>query len=126
MPWTPDGGWRDPWLPLADTSRNVEEQRADPGSTLHFTRDLIALRGQLGDLRSGDYVELAASPGAWAWRRGDDVVVALNLGAEPVQIDGIEGSIVLSTDRRRDGETSTGCLTLGASEGVVVLRSALG
>ena len=71
MPWTREGGWNDPWLPLEDTSRNVEDQRADPDSTLHFTRDLIALRKQLADLRSGAYAELPSPPGAWAWRRGE-------------------------------------------------------
>jgi alpha-glucosidase len=126
MPWTPEGGWHEPWLPLSDTSRNVEEQRADQGSTLHFARGLIALRRQLADLRSGGYVELPAPAGCWAWQRGEDVVVALNLGPEPLQIDGIEGSIALSTSRNRDGEPATERVTLGASEGVVLLRSALG
>src|SRR4029077_17155206 len=42
MPWTRGGReWREPWLPLANTGRNVEQQRADPGSTLHYVRDLI-------------------------------------------------------------------------------------
>ena len=59
------------------------------------------------------------------WQRGDDVLIALNLGDEPVQIEGVEGSIALSTNRSRDGEPTTERLTLGASEGVVVLRSAL-
>jgi alpha-glucosidase len=123
MPWTPDGGWHEPWLPLSDTNRNVEAQRSDPGSTLHFTRNLIALRRQLTDLRCGGYTELPAPAGCWMWRRGDEVVVALNLGAESVQIEGIRGSIALSTNRGRDGEWITERLTLRASEGVVVLRS---
>ena len=126
MPWTSgDGGWHEPWLPLAEASRNVEEQRTDPGSTLHFTRDLVALRRRLDDLQSGSYVELPAPAGCWVWQRGDDVLVALNLGDDPVQIEGVEGSIALSTNRGRDGEPTTERLTLGASEGVVVLRSAL-
>ena len=73
MPWTSDGGWHDPWLPLADSSRNVEEQRADPGSTLHFTRDLIALRRRLDESPHGRVHGAAAPAGSWAWRRGDDV-----------------------------------------------------
>src|SRR5207247_10687515 len=45
LPWTRSGAeWRDPWLPLVDTTRNVEEQRADPESTLNFTRHLIPAR----------------------------------------------------------------------------------
>ena len=48
MPWSRQGGWEDPWLPLEDTSRNVEDQRDDHRtSTLTFTRDLIALRKRL-------------------------------------------------------------------------------
>ena len=67
MPWTRDGGWNDPWLPLEDTSRNVEDQREGPRlQRLHFTRDLIALRKQLADLRSGSYVELHSPSGTWA------------------------------------------------------------
>ena len=69
MPWTRDGGWKDPRLPLEDTARNVDDQRADPASTLHFTRDLIALRKKVADLRVGAYDELAAPDGAWAWGR---------------------------------------------------------
>jgi alpha-glucosidase len=120
MPWTRSGGWNDPWLPLEDTSRNVEEERADPASTLNFTRDLIALRRELPDLRSGAYAELHVPEGAWAWRRGADVVVAVNLGSSPVEIEGVEGSIALATRGTRDGESVTGRLRLVPAEGAVV------
>jgi alpha-glucosidase len=120
MPWTREGGWEDPWLPLEDTSRNVEDQRDDPASTLHFTRDLIALRKQLADLRSGDYTELPSPPETWAWRRGGDTVVALNLGQDATEIAGIEGSIALATDRGREAELVDGRLRLQPAEGVVV------
>ena len=122
MPWTREGGWTDPWLPLSDTSRNVEDERADPASTLHFTRDLIALRRRLPDLRAGSYSELPAPPGAWAWRRGEGVLVAVNLGSSPVEVDGVEGSIALATVRDRDGERVGGRLRLGPAEGAVVTR----
>ncbi len=120
MPWTPEGGWQDPWLPLEDTSRNVEGQRADPQSTLHFTRDLIALRKQLPDLSSGDYVELTSPPGTWAWRRGEGVVAAVNLGRDAAEIDGVEGSIALATRRHREQEHVDGRLRLEPAEGVLV------
>ena len=100
--------------------RNVEEQRADPGSTLHFTRDLIALRRRLESLRTGAYRELPAPAGSWAWRRGDDVTVALNLGAEHLTVSGVEGSIVLSTNRSRDGEHIGDGLALAPGEGAIV------
>ena len=50
LPWTPTGSeWREPWLPLADSRRNVEDQRADPGSTLNYVRALIARRRAFAD-----------------------------------------------------------------------------
>lgn len=122
MPWTPEGGWSDPWLPLSDTSRNVEAERRDPTSTLHFTRDLIDLRRRLPDLALGDYLELAAPRGAWAWRRGQQATVAVNLGRSSVTIDGIEGSIALATTREREGERVDGPLRLEPATGVVVTR----
>ncbi len=120
MPWTGEGGWTDPWLPLTDTDRNVEAQRADPGSTLRLTRDLIAARRRLPDLRHGAYAELPTPAGAWAWRRGIGVVVALNLGARAVEIERVTGTIVLSTDRGREGEPVTGRLSIDPAEGVIV------
>jgi alpha-glucosidase len=123
MPWTREGGWRDPWLPLADTTRNVEDQRADTGSTLTFARDLIALRRATPDLRSGAYAELPAPDTAWAWRRGATTAVAVNLGDEPVEL-GVEGEIVLCTDRARDGEGVSGGLVLEASQGAVLAVTA--
>jgi alpha-glucosidase len=121
MPWTLQGGWNDPWLPLEDTSRNVEVQRSDPASTLYFTRDLIALRRELSDLRTGTYEELPAPQGAWAWRRGDGVTVAVNLGAGRVDVEDIEGTVVLATDRAREGELIAGRLQFAAAEGAVVV-----
>jgi alpha-glucosidase len=41
IPWRREGGWHDPWLPLGDRARHVEDERADPGSMLHLVRRLI-------------------------------------------------------------------------------------
>jgi len=122
MPWTRAGGWSEPWLPLEDASRNVEDQRSDPTSTLAFTRDLVGLRRSLPDLRSGPYAELPTPAGAWAWRRGEGVVVALSLAGEPVEIAGIEGSVAITTTREREGTHVSGRLTLTPAEGVIVVR----
>ncbi len=120
MPWTREGGWENPWLPLEDTSRNVEDQRADPNSALHFTRDLIALRRESADLRSGPYVELPSPPGTWAWRRGEGMVVGINVGDDASELEGFDGEIALGTRRGRDGERVDGRLRLEAAEGAVV------
>jgi len=106
MPWSAAGEWRNPWLPLVDTSRNVADQRADSGSTLRFTRELIATRRRLPDLRTGSYRELESPPDVWAWRCGGTCVVAVNLGMEEARIES-EGRIELSTDREGEGESST-------------------
>jgi len=31
LPWTRDGGWVDPWLPLGETARNVADGRRECG-----------------------------------------------------------------------------------------------
>jgi alpha-glucosidase len=119
MPWhSGEGGWRDPWLPLEDTSRNVEDQRADPASTLHFTRDLIAARRRLPDLRTGSYEALDAPADVWAWRRGEGCAVAVNLGADAALLDDLVGRVELATGRDRAGEPFDG--RLAAGEGVVL------
>ena len=48
------------------------------------------------------------------------MTVALNLGAGPVTLSGIEGAIALSTDRSRDGEQVDGDLVLAPAEGAIV------
>jgi alpha-glucosidase len=130
MQWTGEAGAGftpagvEPWLPFGDLRAcNVADQRTDPASTLHFTRDLIALRNELPDLRSGAYAELAAAGGLWAWRRGDQVVVALNFGDAEATLGGVTGTVRIATNRARDGETVDGSLTLGGSEGVVLALS---
>jgi alpha-glucosidase len=73
MPWTADGSdWQSPWLPLADTSRNVEAQRDDPSSTLAFVRSLVAWRREIGD---APYRTLPSEPGTWRYARGDATCV---------------------------------------------------
>jgi alpha-glucosidase len=109
MPWTGgDGGWRNPWLPLEDTTRNVAEQREDPQSTLHFTRRMIELRRVF--VRE-PYEEVASPPNVWAWRRGA-VTIAVNLGDKAARVD-FGGRVLLTTGAQFDGE-------LAARSGVVL------
>ena len=123
MPWTARGrlhGGAEPWLPFGDRCRNVADQRKDPRSTLHLMRDLIALRRQREDLRTGAYTTLAAPDGAWPYRRGERHAVALNLSDEPVTVEGVAGLVLVGTDRRRDGEHVSGTLALAPWEAVVL------
>jgi alpha-glucosidase len=127
MPWTdePGAGFTapgvEPWLPFGDLSANVAAQRADPGSVLHLVRDLIALRRAVDDLRAGPYAQLDAPEGAWAYRRGERVAVALSLSDAPVAIPGVRGRIALATDRARDGEAVPDGVRLRPWEGVVLI-----
>jgi alpha-glucosidase len=114
-----DGG--DPWLPLGDTAAcNVAEQRADAGSVLHLVRDLIAVRCARADLRSGGYATLPAPEGAWAFTRGDATAVALNLSDAEAHVDGLAGTVLVASDRGRDGERVAGGLSLAPWSGAVI------
>jgi alpha-glucosidase len=116
MPWTrePDGEW---WLRWGDTTRNVEDMRADPTSILHLCRDLIALRREL----HGPYAPIDGPDGVWAWRRGDSALVAVNLSDRPHVVRGIGGSVGRDTSGARTGEAVEGELRLEPWEGVVLL-----
>ena len=127
MPWEdePGGGFSRPgtrpWLPMGDTREcNVRDQRRDPLSVLSLTRDLIALRRRTPALQSGAYVSIPAPDGVWAWRRGEQVVVALNLSDDGAGVGAIDGRICIGSDRGRDGEVLSGTLRLGPWESAVV------
>jgi hypothetical protein len=82
--------------------------------------DLIALRRESPDLRSGDYTSLPSPLGAWAWRRGSSMIVAVNLSGGSVNVPVDPGTIAIGTDRSRDGEAVDGDLSLGPWEGAVL------
>jgi len=114
-----------PWLPIGDPHAiNVEDQRGDPDSMLQLCRDLIALRRATPDLRSGAYASLPSPDGVWAWRRGEGIVVAVNLSGEAASLPLGPATIEIGTDRARDGETVEGDLGLGPWEGAVLLLRA--
>jgi alpha-glucosidase len=74
LPWTPTGEeWRNPWLPLTDTSRNIQD-----------TRDLIIERMKFSD---STYETLDSDQGVWAYRRGDKTCV-LNMTDRPKTHEG--------------------------------------
>jgi alpha-glucosidase len=85
LPWTRSGAeWVDPWLPLSDTRRNVEDQDHDPGSTLNYTRNLIRARREFSD---DSYRTLESPAGIWAYARGDRVCV-VNLSGRRRRYEG--------------------------------------
>jgi alpha-glucosidase len=119
-----------PWLPLADDYRheNVVNLDADALSILSLYKALIALRKRLPQLVTGAYVPIAAEGDLLLYRRGESegniIVVALNLGDEPVSIAsdaaGLSGEILLSTFLDRAGEKIQGAVDLRGNEGVII------
>ena len=120
MPWGPRAE-REWWLRHGDLTRNVEDMRDDPTSTLSFTRALLTLRRSSPELQRGAYSTIGAGPGVWAWRRGEGATVAVNLSDRSRTVRGVEGSIRASTAVAREGENVSGGLRLAAWEGAVVL-----
>jgi alpha-glucosidase len=97
LPWRadePNGGFTTgkPWLPADPAHRAlaIDRQEADPHSTLHLTRRVLALRRSHAALRLGDWQTLHADEALLVFRRayeGDAVLCAFNLGAEPARHD---------------------------------------
>jgi alpha-glucosidase len=119
----------DPWLPLGKDHRqlNVENQRADRTSIFTLHRRLLALRRVHPALAIGDYRPMAATGDLLLFQRAlgrERFVVALNLGAEPVELDfakgEVSGRLVLSTHGDRDGESVVDALALRDNEGAVI------
>lgn len=130
MQWTADPGagfteaGAEPWIPFGDfRGWNVAAQHDDPKSFLHLTRDVIALRRESPDLRTGAYAVHAGDDSIWAWRRGDRVLVAINLSDETRAVDDVQGEVAISTDRALDHEHVDGRLSLAPWQGAIVVLS---
>jgi alpha-glucosidase len=85
LPW--NGGWQQPWLPLTADVASVATQRADDSSFLNYTRALLAQRRANPDLVAGAYETLPAPDGVWAFRRGEDTTVAVNLSDDTAELE---------------------------------------
>jgi alpha-glucosidase len=128
MPWNadPGAGFTEPgvtpWLRFGELpGANVADQRGDPDSFLSLTRDLIGLRDAVPELRAGAYASLDDAPdGVLAYRRGDRVLVALNIGDAAATVEDVRGLVRIGTVRSRDQERVDGTLRLASGEGVVV------
>jgi len=126
MPWSdaPNAGFCppdvEPWLPLGDGA-SVEVQRRDPQSMLSLYRALLALRRATPALTDGAYRTVFVGEASFAYLRGD-VLVALNLSAEPraVALGPLAGRVRLSSHLDGREDEVRGDLPLRGDEGVVV------
>lgn len=95
MPWSADRPYAgfstvEPWLPLdaRHVALSVDRQEADPRSTLHLTRRLIALRKQHPALARGDMRMIDALAGLVCFERtlgAERLLCVFNLGHEAVR-----------------------------------------
>jgi alpha-glucosidase len=96
LPWqadVPHGGFTHgtPWLPLGERNlaRAIDRQEGDPGSLLHLTRELLALRKSEPALRLGG-AECRADGTLLDLRRshgGDHLRCLFNLGERPIELN---------------------------------------
>ncbi|HXN62865.1 MAG TPA: alpha-amylase family glycosyl hydrolase [Acidimicrobiales bacterium] len=128
MPWHggPGGGFTEPgvrtWLPMADPSAcNVADQTGDPDSVLELCRRVIALRAANEDIAVGSYRTLPSPEGTWAYARGADAAVLLNMSAGAATFEAVPGAVAVSTDVGLEGSVCEGALTLGPWLGAVVV-----
>jgi alpha-glucosidase len=119
----------EPWLPLTRDwqTENVATERADPASLLNLYRRLIALRRASPALSHGVYQSVATSGDLLAYIRADEserILVALNLGAEPVTFElkdgALNGRLLISSHPDCDDERVEGVIDLRGHEGVVI------
>ncbi|MHA6247763.1 alpha-amylase family glycosyl hydrolase [Pontibacter sp. CAU 1760] len=119
-----------PWLRLPDNFRrvNVEAERNDDYSMLHFYRRLIEMRQQEPALHIGDYLPVLSKGSLLSFKRqhGDKCyLVLLNLSHKPCHFraehDTYTGKVVLATDPEREGKQVTGNISMSGDEGILVL-----
>lgn len=120
----------EPWLPVADDDEvhNVNQQSADPGSTLSLYRRLIELRRELPALTAGEHTLLHRDEHCIVFERSygeQRVVIALNFTGEKrnLKLARLKGSVLLSTHMEREGEQVAGQVELRGDEGLLIQLS---
>jgi alpha-glucosidase len=112
----------EPWLPMGGPgSANVADQRDDPGSMLRLCHDLIALRRDRPELRTGAYAAVEAPGEVWAFRRGAGTVVVVNCSDGAAEAPAA-GAVLVGTRRGRDGERASARIRLEPWEAVVLAQ----
>jgi len=118
-----------PWLRIHSNYKrlNVEAQKGDQYSTLHFYRQLIQLRRDEPSLTWGDYKPVHADQQAFAYIRqatnDKAFLVLLNLSHRPCYLtlqQRINGTIVLCTSPELNGSKVNERIQLSGDEGLII------
>jgi alpha-glucosidase len=115
----------EPWLPLAQgfEQRNVEVESSNPDSVLALYRRLLSVRRASTAFRRGAYREVAVTDQALVFARESEdeaFVVAVNFTSQPVEVSVPQGTVLIATTIRREGEQIGGRLALRPNEAIVV------
>ncbi|MFC5829710.1 glycoside hydrolase family 13 protein [Nonomuraea insulae] len=94
LPWTYEGGWNEPWLPIPEewAGLSVQAQQGVPGSTLELYRQALRLRRDL----EGELVWHDSPEGTLVFSRGE-FVCTVNVGGTAVDF-GLDGELLLASD----------------------------
>lgn len=118
LPWTagePNSGFSaaNPWLPVdpRHDALSIDKQEANPWSTLHFVRSLIAYRRHSEVLRLGEIAFVASDPDIIAFYRvheGSKVLVVCNIGEQEKRFSVLELNrmrVAVATGAGQEGAT---------------------
>ncbi len=117
-----------PWLPVSiEHARcNVAVEREDPDSMLGLYRRLIELRRTEPALHVGSYTPVATEADVLSYIREQDgrrFLIVLNLGhfSHLFSREDTLGTVVIATDRAREGESINQRVALTGDDGLVIL-----
>ncbi|MCU1490416.1 MAG: glycosidase [Acidimicrobiaceae bacterium] len=112
----------DPWLPIGEVpGGSVAAQRAEPGSMLGLTRELLALRREHLSGSVAPYGELEVASDRWIFSVGP-LVVAANFSGVAIRAALPPGAdaVRCSSNMERERAVVQGLIELGPYEGVVI------
>ena len=111
-----------PWLPMTDPAVcNVADQQSDPDSILSFTKRVIAHRRSSEDLALGPYRSLPAPEGVWAYARGTDAVVVVNLSDSAHTVEGVAGTVAVATRAGLEGAVVQESVEVAPWSGLIMI-----
>ena len=123
---TKTGGFTtgDPWLPMADSGRNVADLQNDAHSILQLYRNLLRIRRQTPALHSGDYAPIRSRDDILIYQRYTEeerLTIGLNISHEArrLPLPG-QGTIILSTHLDRSQCQVAEAVILRPDEGMII------
>lgn len=116
-----------PWLPVApDYAKvNVQKESQDSTSSLHLYKQLIHFRSQSATLKNGTYRSINVSEDIFGYKRSHNtqtLLILLNFShtVKRVTIQGLRGTIILSSYGDKESTIVEKQIQLRANEGLLI------